>query len=164
MLGDWRWNELDDPDSRLAQPAWAVFCHYKRKGALRRQAEAPVLKDEADLTWAVLADALPPAIRCRIPPDTPLFKDPNLLIRAAEASLSALRIRQESWREACSRMGASKAALCIAVMAAKQETTEPIRAPGRYLAELVARDGRGELKLGLTLQAMVRRSCQQAGT
>lgn len=156
-LEDFSWNELDDPESRLALPAWAELCRLERTRAEKRRAEAPVLDDAEGLTWARLTRALPRAIRDRVPKETPLPRDPSMLVQAARDSLAAVRIRPEDWDKACSIMGAPKAALCITVMAAKQETDEPIRAPGRYLAEMSRRDQLGELNLAQTLQAIVRR-------
>lgn len=156
-LDDFSWNELDDPESRLSLPAWTEFCRLERMRAEKRRAEAPVLEDAEGLTWARLTRALPRAIRSRVPEETPLPHDPSMLVQAARGSLAAVRIRPEDWDRACSIMGAPKAALCITVMAAKQETDEPIRAPGRYLAEMSRRDRLGELNLAQTLQAIVRR-------
>ncbi len=161
-LDDFNWNELDDPESRLALPAWAELCRLERMRAEKRRAEAPVLEDAEGLTWARLTRALPRAIRSRVPEETSLPHDPSMLVQAARSSLAAVRIRPEDWDRACSIMGAPKAALCITVMAAKQETDEPIRAPGRYLAEMSRRDRLGELNLAQTLQAIVRR-CERTG-
>ena len=161
-LDDFSWNELDDPESRLALPAWAELCRIERTRAEKRRAEAPVLEDAGELTWAKFTPALPRAIRLKLPKETPLIRDPGVLVQAARDSLNTLRLRSEDWDKACSIMGAPKAALCITVMAAKQETDEPIRAPGRYLAEMSRRDRLGELNLAQTLQAIVRR-CERCG-
>ena len=153
----WGPNDAQGPDCKFVRAAWAVYCSIERDRAERRHADVPVLDDAGELTWAKFTPALPRAIHAQLPKQTPLVRDPGILIQAARDSLKALRLRPEDWDKACSIMGAPKTALCVTAMAAKQETDQPIRAPGRYLAEMSRRDQLGELNLAQTLQAIVRR-------
>ncbi len=109
------------------------------------------------VTWKMMLGACSDRFKDYIPlHDKPLSWDD--LIEAAHALLPVLKINKTVWWDACGTLGRSGAAICVMIIDQKsQDPDDPVRNPGGYMRQMVARAKTGELNLQGSVFGLLKR-------